>query len=141
MARIAPPLDEGSARRAFGRVARFNGTDRPGHRHWSVRARDSGDRIGIVGLLRTGADVELGGLLLPEWWNRRVSREAYGRVIQHAFETPGIDLVFGERPDDDHARIIDRLFAPLGLARVTGKARAPDACRWELSRWKWAARP
>ncbi len=140
MARIMPPLDAAGAAAAFERTCRHNGRDTPGHRHWSVVEAASGQRAGVVGLLREGRCVEIGGVLLPAWWNRGVSREAYARIIDHAFEAMGVDLVFGERDDDAHARLIDRLFAPLGLARVRAGDRGDGRCRWELRQADWASR-
>ncbi len=137
MARIMPPLSPAQALAAFERTCRHNARDHPGHRHWSVREKGSGRAAGIVGLLRDGDAVEIGGVLLPAWWRRGVSREAYRSVIDHAFGTMDADVVFGEREDDDHARVIDRLFAPLGLVRVAGGGRRPGRCRWELRRSGW----
>jgi RimJ/RimL family protein N-acetyltransferase len=140
MARIMPPLTAEQAVRAFERTCRFNGQDVPGHRHWSIWTRDSGSGVGVVGLLRNGPAAELGGLLVPGWWRRGASRETYARVIAFAFEQMGVDLVFGERKDDAHALVVDRLFEPLGLRRVApGHARTAGVCRWELPRSDWSA--
>jgi hypothetical protein len=132
MARIMPPLDVAAATRAFEAACRHNGRANPGHRHWAIEARDDGRGLGIAALLREGTRAELGVMLRPEAWNRRVSGEAFAALLPHAFEDPTLALIDAQRPDDDHALRIDRLLAPFGFIR--GPATRPGCARWLLPR-------
>jgi RimJ/RimL family protein N-acetyltransferase len=132
---IAPPFDSAVAADAFARACRHNRAGRPGHRTWRIDDRATGDDLGIAALQRAGDAAELGVVLREAAWGRGIGREALGAVLDHAFAGLGLALVFGERPDDDQARRVDRMFAPLGLRRVV----APSGrARWELPRARWS---
>lgn len=139
MARIVAPLSAEAVDAAFERVRHHNRQDEPGHRFWTIAARDTGEALGLAALLREGGRAELGVMLLPAAWQRRVSTEAFTAVLPHAFGAMGLDLVDAQRPDDDHALVIDRLLAPFGFER--GPATRPGCARWLLPRDRWTAAP
>jgi len=134
---IAPPLGIDAATAAFNRACRHNRAARPGHRTWRVDGLDGRD-IGIAALQRAGDAAEIGVVLREGAWGRGLAREALGAVLAHAFDGMGLAMVYGERPNDAQARLVDRMFAPLGLERVPGRA-PPGQARWELARARWSA--
>jgi RimJ/RimL family protein N-acetyltransferase len=137
MRHIAAPFSRAAAAEAFSRICRHNHAARPGHRTWRIDERASGTDLGIVALQRSGEAAEIGVVLRREAWGRGIGREALAAVLERAFRTLGLALVYGERPDDAQARRVDRMFIPLGLDRVP--APRPGVARWELSRARWDA--
>lgn len=138
MRRIAPPLSAEAAARAFGRACRHNGKDQPGHRFWAIEDNPTATGIGLAALLRSGDRAELGVMLAPGQWNRGVASEAFVPLIDHAFVGMGLALVYAERPDDDHALVIDRLLGRFAFRRAP-QHTAPGQARWELPRSRWKA--
>jgi RimJ/RimL family protein N-acetyltransferase len=145
MGEIGAPLATEAAGRAFLSACRHNARDLPGHRFWAIEARepsaaaDAGG-IGMAALLRTDDAAELGVMLRPGWWNSGISSEAFVPLIDHAFLGMGLALVFAQRADNDHARIIDRLLGRFGFERRPERVPAPGVCRWELPRAVWQGR-
>ena len=137
MQHIAAPLTVERAAQGFARVCRHNRAARPGHRTWRIDERTGGADLGIAALQRTGDAAEIGVMLRRQGWGNGVGREALSAVLDHAFGVLGLRLVYGERPDDGQARLVDRMFGPLGLDRVP--ARTPGIARWELARTHWIA--
>ena len=140
MRRIVAPLSAEGAARSFQRACSHNAKDQPGHRFWAIDDKDSATAIGMAALLRSADSAELGVMLRNGWWNRGVSSEAFVPLIEHAFLGMGLALVYAQRPDDDHARIIDRLLDRFGFVRTPDKVKDPALCRWELPRACWLAR-
>ena len=60
-------------------------------------------------------------------------------LIDHAFAGMNLVLVYAQRPDDDHALIIDRLLGRFGFVRTPDKVTDKTLCRWELPRAMWEA--
>lgn len=140
MRRILPPLTLEAATRSFRRACTHNTKITPGHRFWAIDNRSTDEAIGMAALLRTGDSAELGVMLRNGWWNRGVSSEAFVPLIDHAFLGMGLAVVYAERPDDDHALIIDRLLDRFGFVRAPERATAPTQARWELARAIWQDR-
>jgi len=139
MRRILPPLSAEAAAQSFQRACDHNAKDKPGHRFWAIDDKASNTAIGMAALLRTGDSAELGVMLRNGWWNRGISSEAFVPLIDHAFLGMGLDLIYAERPDDDHALIIDKLLDRFGFVRTPERATAPTQCRWELPHAVWHA--
>jgi RimJ/RimL family protein N-acetyltransferase len=139
MRRIVAPLSAEAAAQSFQRACRHNAKDRPGHRFWAIDHKDSDTAIGMAALMRSGDSAELGVMLRNGWWNRGVSSEAFVPLIDHAFLGMGLALVYAQRPDDDHARIIDRLLGRFGFERTPDRVLDKTLCRWELPRPRWLA--
>lgn len=143
MRRIGAVSTPEAAARSFGTACRHNQLDLPGHRFWRIDSEggsnqaSSGAGIGLAALRRAGDAAELGVMLREDWWNRGVSSEAFTVVLAHAFGTMNLALVHAERPDDDHARVIDRLLGRFGFQRAPERASAAGQCRWELQRPDW----
>ena len=143
MRRILPPLSQEAATQSFQRACGHNAKIQPGHRFWAIDDKASNEAIGMAALLRTGDSAELGVMLRQGWWNRGISSEAFAPLLDHAFDDRdgmGLALVYAQRPDDDHALIIDRLLGRFGFVRTPGKAADPTRCRWELPRAAWRDR-
>lgn len=146
MREVGPPLAADAAARAFHAACRHNVRDRPGHRFWAIhmKAADATNHaaggIGMAALLRTGDAAELGVMLRHGWWNGGISSEAFVPLIDHAFLGMGLALVYAQRADNDHARIIDRLLDRFGFVRAPAGAPDPSLARWELPRAVWRAR-
>lgn len=138
MARVMPALTPDAAGALFDRVVRWSGRTRPGHRFWMIDDRATASQVGVAGFLRGGDEAEIGVLLRREWWNSGVSSETFVALIAHGFGPMALALITAERPDDDHALIIDRLLRRFGFRRTPERASAPDRCRWELPRSGWA---
>ena len=139
MRRILPPLTAEAAAQNFQRACAHNGKDTPGHRFWAIDDKASQETIGMAALLRKHGSAELGVMLRNGWWNRGISSEAFVPLIGHAFLRMGLGLIYAERPDDDHALIIDRLLGRFGFVRAPERATAPAQARWELPRAVWQA--
>lgn len=143
MRRIAFSISPEEAARAFQAACRHNGRPSPGHRYWRIdwRGQEEGRPagIGIVALRRQGNTAELGVMLREGAWNRGISSESFTVVLAHAFGPMGLAMVYAERPEDDHALIIDRLLDGFGFARAPQRA-LPGRCRWELPREVWLQR-
>ena len=137
MRHIGPPLSAEGAAQAFARTCRHNGASQPGHRTWRIEERASGVDVGIAALQRSGDAAEIGVMLREHCWGRGLGREALAAVLDHAFGALTLALVYGERPDDGQARLVDRMFGPLRLTRVP--ARKPGVARWELAGTDWRA--
>jgi RimJ/RimL family protein N-acetyltransferase len=150
MRRIVAPLSAEAALASFQRACGHNAKDTPGHRFWAIDytladSRASDTAIGMAALLRTGDSAELGVMLRNGWWNRGVSSEAFAPLLEHAFNEHacngmGLALVYAQRPDDDHALLIDKLLARFGFVRTPDKVTDKTLCRWELPRAEWQAR-
>lgn len=140
MRRIVAPLSAEAAANSFQRACSHNAKDTPGHRFWAIDDKGSATAIGMAALLRSGDSAELGVMLRNGWWSRGISSEAFVPLIDHAFLGMGLALVYAQRPDDDHARIIDRLLGRFGFVRTPDKVKDPALCRWELPRARWLAR-
>lgn len=137
MRHIATPLATDVARQAFARACRHNRASRPGHRTWRIDDRADGHALGIAALQRAGEEAEIGVVLREPVWGRGLGREALAGVLDHGFGQLGLEFIYGERPDDAQARLVDRMFAPLDLQRVAPPA--PARARWELPRARWSA--
>lgn len=146
MRHIAPISDAEAAVRSFKTACRHNERHAPGHRFWRIDWQGGGSGapaeagvggVGLAALQREGDSAELGVMLREGWWNRGVSSEAFTVVLAHAFGPMGLALVHAERPDDDHARVIDRLLDRFGFRRTPERASAPGQCRWELQQEGW----
>ena len=150
MRRILPPLTAEAAAQSFGRACGHNAKDTPGHRFWAidytlvdgklVDDAASHSAIGMAALLRSGDSAELGVMLYREWWKCGISSEAFVPLIAHGFTAMGLSLICAERPDDDHALIIDRLLGRFGFVRTPERAKDSSLCRWELPRAVWQVR-
>lgn len=145
MRRILPPLSAEAAAQSFVRACNHNAKDTPGHRFWAIDRKlledaSPAEAIGMAALLRTGDSAELGVMLRNGWWNRGISSEAFGPLLAHAFSGMNLALVYAQRPDDDHALIIDKLLGRFGFIRTPDKATDKTLCRWELPRTAWQAR-
>lgn len=146
MRRIEFSTSAEAAARAFHAACRHNQQAIPGHRYWRIDWRaGQGDSagpsdIGLAALRRQGDAAELGVMLRESGWNRGISSEAFTVVLAHAFGPMDLALVYAERPDDDHALVIDRLLERFGFTRTPERASGPGQCRWELSRQGWGVR-
>lgn len=140
MRRIVAPLTAEAATRSFRSACDHNAKDQPGHRYWAIDEKDSDTAIGMAALLRSGDSAELGVMLRNGWWNRGVSSEAFVPLIEHAFLGMGLALVYAQRPDDDHALLIDRLLGRFGFVRTPDRVEDKTLCRWELPRARWLIR-
>ena len=142
MRRILPPLSVEAAARNFARACNHNAKDTPGHRFWAIDytladSSASDAAIGMAALLRNGDSAELGVMLRNGWWNRGISSEAFVPLIAHGFTGMNLSLIYAQRPDDDHALLIDRLLARFGFVRTPDKISDKSLCRWELPRAVW----
>jgi [ribosomal protein S5]-alanine N-acetyltransferase len=85
-----------------------------GFQYWPAFLRATGELVGCCGLHpRAGAEgvVELGFHLRPRFWGQGIASEAARAVVQHAFETPGVNGVFaGHHPENEASRrVLERL--------------------------------
>lgn len=137
MARIAATMTPPDAARAFDAARSHNARARPGHRTWAVVESASGRGIGIGALLRDGAEVEAGVMLLPRAWNARWSAEVLQALIDCAFDRLNAEGVVGVCRAGPNERMARRLLAPHGFVAVAPVH--PHTARWRLARA--AARP
>lgn len=135
MRHVMPPLSEAAADAAFESVCRHNMESAPGHRYWAIETRDEATPMGLAALRRRLRHAELGVLLLPPAWNRRIASEAFAPLIAHGFDAMGLEYIDAERADDGQALVIDRLLAPFGFE--CAPARRAGARRWMLTARRW----
>ena len=143
--RILPPLSAEAAAQSFERACNHNAKDTPGHRFWAIdytvaESNAPETAVGMAALLRTGDSAELGVMLRNGWWNCGISSEAFVPLIDHGFLGMGLALVYAQRPDDDHARIIDKLLGKFGFVHAPDRVVDKTLCRWELPRSTWEER-
>ena len=103
-----------------------------GHGLWLVELRESGEAIGICGLLRrdTLSDVDLGFAFLPRFWSMGYARESAAAAMRHGLRTLGLPrLVAITDPDNiGSAKVLEAI----GL-RFEGMVRLePDAMELKL---------
>jgi RimJ/RimL family protein N-acetyltransferase len=134
MAQIGPPMAPDVADAAFVRACRHNRLDAPGHRFWAIEPRGSGSPIGLAALRREHDQAEIGIMLVPRWQNAGVASESFSILLPHAFRSMALALIYAQRSDDGHARIIDRLLGRFGFVRTSAAMLPPDQCRWVLPR-------
>lgn len=134
MAHIGPPVTRATADAAFGRACRHNARNAPGHRFWAIEAREGGVPLGLTALQRDGEQAELGAMLQPEWWNRRVASEVFEVLLGYAFDAMHLRLVRACGPAGDRGHMLDRLLKPFGFEDVPTQAALR---RWVLTRRCW----
>ncbi|TBR13276.1 MAG: N-acetyltransferase [Lysobacter sp.] len=135
MARIAPPLDEGAASRAFRAVVGANEADEPACRVWAVTERSTRRDVGIGALLHRAPDTEMGLMLLPAAWNARYSHEVIEALVTHAFDDLAIDRLSGMCQAGPNERMSRRLLCAQGF--VDAPPDRPGTARWILDHDRW----
>lgn len=86
--------------------------ERCGYCMWAVEMRDSGELIGVCGLIDyTDGEVETGWRLAKSHWGRGLATEAARRVQQHAFETLKLPrlIAIAHPPNRPSIRIMEKL--------------------------------
>jgi RimJ/RimL family protein N-acetyltransferase len=98
--------------------------DRFGFGLYRVQRKDTGEPIGMCGLLKreTLEDVDVGFAFLPRSWSKGFAFESASAVLAHGRETWGLKRVLAITSPDNEASI--RLLAKLGfrlerMARLT----------------------
>lgn len=83
-----------------------------GHRRWTVFLRDSGERLGRVGLFFVRPEAapeglrgqrEIGWMFAREAWGRGYASEAARAVLRFAFDTLGLPAIFAQTSDSNAA--------------------------------------
>ena len=104
---------------------------RQGHGFWAAECLDSGQPIGMSGLVhRPGLPaVDVGYALLPAWWGRGLAREAAGACLAHGHEVLGLPRILAITARHNQASM--RVLAAIGM-RDEGDWLMPgetEACR------------
>ena len=101
--------------------------DRFGFGLYRVERTDSGDPIGMCGLLKRESleDVDVGFAFLPRFWSRGFAFESASAVLAHGRQTWGLKRILAITSPDNEASI--RLLAKLGfrferMARLSGES-------------------
>jgi len=115
---------EADARRyvEMGPVASY---ERFGFGLWRVELKESGEAIGMCGLLKRDAlpDVDVGFAFLPRHWSKGYAFESASAVVAHARNAFGLKRVVAITSPDNVASI--RLLEKLGF-RFERMARVPE---------------
>lgn len=84
---------------------------------WCVALRESGEPVGMCGLVRRAglADPDVGFAFLPEAWGHGYARESAAAVLDHARRVLGISRVVAITNPDNEASI--RVLERVGMAR------------------------
>lgn len=101
--------------------------DRFGFGLYRVGRKDSGESIGMCGLLKRDSleDVDVGFAFLPRFWSRGFAFESAAAVLAHGRQTWGLKRILAITSPDNEASI--RLLAKLGfrferMARLSEEA-------------------
>jgi RimJ/RimL family protein N-acetyltransferase len=92
---------------------------------WRVELKESGEPIGMCGLVKRDAlpDVDVGFAFLPRFWSRGYAFESASAVLAHARDAFGLKRLLAITAPDNGASI--RLLEKLGF-RFEGMARVPE---------------
>jgi len=106
--------------------------ERFGHGLLLVELRESGEPIGICGLLRrdTLSDVDLGFAFLPRYWSMGYARESASAVMRHGFETLGLPRIVAITDPDNVASA--NVLEAIGLRFERLVRLSPDAMELRL---------
>jgi len=93
----------------------WTGQQKPGYGQFLVELKESGDPIGVCGLLfREFLDVtDVGFALLPEYWRRGFAYEAASAVMIYGHSELGIEKIVALTSEDNPASI--RVLEKLGM--------------------------
>ncbi|WP_181952517.1 GNAT family N-acetyltransferase [Vulcaniibacterium gelatinicum] len=89
MAHVAAPMTGEAARRSFEKACARNRESPPRWQRWAIRARGSGEAVGLCGLFRDADredSAEIGVMLLPAWQGRGVAAEVIAAFAARAFD-------------------------------------------------------
>lgn len=107
----------------------LNSYARHGHGLYLVESRESGESMGMCGLLRRDQfqDIDLGYALLPEFWARGYAHEAAAAVLHFGHTTIGAPRILGlVRPDNvPSIRVLEKLGFTFTELRQIGNTDAP----------------
>jgi RimJ/RimL family protein N-acetyltransferase len=94
---------------------------------YRVQTRNTGESIGICGLVRRDglADADVGFAFLPEYWSQGFALESAAAVLRHAREALGLLRVVAVVSPHNQASI--RLLRKLGLELDSSLQLAPEA--------------
>lgn len=113
MRHVAPALDVPTALRSFAVACRPQAGRGMKRRYWAMNGRESGEPVGLVGLMHDGDDLELGILLLPGQQRRGLAADAVAALSGLVFGSmPASRLVARHLPEN---RAAARLFANAGF--------------------------
>jgi len=80
---------------------------------WLVEIKESGESIGMCGLLKRDAleHVDIGYALVPEFWSRGYALESASAVLEHAGSTLGLKRVVAiTNPDNQSSiRVLEKI--------------------------------
>lgn len=123
---VRGPWDDPAAHRAFIN-ARTRGPYPTGQGYWSITPREAPEHfLGWVLLIpvdAVGPEIEIGWRLRPETGGRGVATEAALPLLQHAFETLGLEQVIAEI--DVPNRASSRVAEKIGM-RLLGPVPSED---------------
>jgi RimJ/RimL family protein N-acetyltransferase len=133
LAHVMPPLSLPVAQRSFAAACRQARQPAPARRYWTIRGRDGGEAMGLLGLVsgpRQGL-AEVGILLVPEWQRRGVAREAVAMLVAQMFSAGTLESIEARHAPGNRAAA--RLFDSLGFRAIAG---ANDVAQrtWRLAR-------
>lgn len=126
-----------------------------GHQRWTVFGKDSGERLGRLGLFYVRSDAapdalrgqrEIGWMFAERHWGRGYATEAAGAVLDWAFGPAALSEVFSQTSDSNAAstRVMHRLgLAPRAdLAYVDPDYPAADnpTTVWSTTAEQWKRR-
>jgi RimJ/RimL family protein N-acetyltransferase len=123
---IAPALDDAAAARSFAAALRDAAAIAPGRRRWVIV--EGGRDVGLLGLLGSDGEAEVGALVVAERQGSGIAAEAIAALARHAFADLGLSRL--------HTRHAPTNAAAAGLMRKLGfAALAPGddgQVRWQL---------
>lgn len=131
MARVGPPLAADRLRRTFAQALADCADPSAGRRLWRIQAGAGGPGLGLLGLTRGGAGLEVGVLLLAGAQGRGHASDAIATVAGAVFAAPGVDRLWARHRDDHRAAAA--LMRALGFRRDPCPAR-PGWALWSLDR-------
>ena len=136
MRNIAPPLTPEAAARSFA-VACRQQSPRP--QRWIATERQSGDDVGLLGLIGQGEAPEIGVMLLGQAHGRGLGTEAMAGLAAWAFTHMPLRGISARQSVADNPPVV-RMMLRLGYSPLPATSERPEGGDWLLERGDWAPR-
>ena len=134
MGNIAPPMTPDAARRSFAAACRQQS---PRPQRWIATEKQSGDDVGLLGLIGDGDGPEIGVMLLGRAHGRGLGTEAMAGLAAWAFTHTPLQRIAARQSVADNPPVV-RMMLRLGYSPLPATSERPQGGDWLLERHEWA---